>query len=98
VIHQVGDLVRNVRYGWLGRVLAVECQCCGKSLVQDKCPDGHRIERRTFYDGREGWTYNITVAQLRVEGDCRPWCIPENFPTVGRTVWERVLEDPLVRR
>lgn len=80
---------------WFGRVLAVECMVCGSQLVRDKCPKGHSIQRRTFDDGHEGWTYFITIAQDNVPGDIRPWCIPERFPVTGRTMWER-LEDPLV--
>lgn len=97
-MHQVGDRVRNAKNGWFGRVLAVECLVCGKSLVKDQCPDGHRIGLSKFWDGREGWTYSLTIAQENVPGDMRPWCIPENFPRVGRTAWEHVLEDPLVER
>jgi hypothetical protein len=100
-MHQIGHRVRNDKNGWYGVVLAVECLCCGKQLVDDKCPDGHFIGLRKFDSGREGWTYCITVAQDNVPGDARACCIPEYFPVVRstlrrRTGWERVLEDPLV--
>jgi len=37
---------------------------------------------------RDGYT--LTIAQDNVEGDMRPWCIPERFPVERRTVWARV--------
>jgi len=95
-MHQVGDRVRNAANGWYGRVLAVECLRCAQSLVKDKCPEKHFVGRMTFYNGREGWAYSLTIAQENVPGDMRPWCIPEKFPTVGRSAWERILENPLV--
>lgn len=100
-IHQVGDRVKCVSCPsgpWFGRVLAVECLTCGEQLVRAECPKGHGIWRMTSYGGREGWTYSLTIAQDRVPGDMRPWCIPEHFPVhvEGQAAWERLLADRLV--
>lgn len=100
-MHQIGDRVVciNCPTGpWFGRVLAVECLVCGAQLVRDKCPKRHFVGEREFYNGRVGMAYSLTIAQDNVPDDMRPWCIPENFPTVGRTAWEHLLEDPLVKR
>lgn len=100
-MHRVGDRVVCITCPtgpWFGRVLAVECLVCGKQLVRDKCPKRHFVGEMTFYNGRVGMAYSLTVGQDKVEGDMRPWCIPEHFPTTGRTAWEHVLEDPLVNR
>jgi hypothetical protein len=87
---------------WFGRVLAVECLICGKQLVDDKCPGGHRIYNTTFQafgkTPHDGWTYTLTIAQDNVPADARACCIPEHFPVyVERpTAWALVLEDRLV--
>jgi hypothetical protein len=100
-MHRVGDRVRCVSCPtgpWYGRVLAVECLTCGESLTRGKCPKGHRIGPMTFYDGKVGWTYCLTIAQDNVPDDMRPWCIPEHFPVYveGKTAWERLLANRLV--
>ena len=98
-MHKVGDLVRNRANGWLGRVVHVECMVCGEELVDDGCPSGHNVGQRMKYDGSGMMVgYCISVAQNGVPGDLRPWCIAENFPVVviGKTAWERLLEDRLV--
>lgn len=99
-MHRVGDRVQNAANGWYGRVRVVECMACGKSLVDDKCPEGHSLKpRMSEATGRVSPMYFITVAQDNVPGDMRPWCLPENFPLVKGpilTAWERLLADRLV--
>jgi hypothetical protein len=98
MMHRIGDRVLCIHCPsgpWYGRVLAIECLCCGRDLVDGRCGLGHDTGPLAHLDGRMGYT--LIVAQENVPGDMRPWCIPENFPRVGRSAWEHVLEDPLVR-
>ena len=55
--------------------------------MDDRCPRGHDVG---FLKHIERVGYTLTIAQDNVEGDMRPWCIPERFPVERRTVWARV--------
>ena len=57
-----------------------------------KCVNGHDLGRLPS----GSWGYTLIVAQDNVPDDMRPWCLPENFPVVGPSAWERLLADRLV--
>jgi hypothetical protein len=83
---RVGGLVRNKKFGWIGKVAAIECAACGEAAV-----DGNLVCR---HKGFANLAMCLTVDQ---GGFLKPWCLPDRFePTaVGPSVWDLLRNNPL---
>jgi hypothetical protein len=91
-MHHVDDVVRNTANGWLAQVVSVECHC-GEQVDGPICPRGHQVAGFPLSSGAD-FRYTLTVRTPM--GHIIPWCLPERFPKVTKTLWEHVAKDCLL--
>lgn len=81
---RVGGLARNKNFGWVGKVIGIECARCGALLVDGKFMCSH---------------VNFPLRYLSVEqgGFLKPWCLEKDYAptTIGPSVWELLRNNPL---